>query len=223
MYEVQHRSREEHELYSFTLERRNLQHSYQANLVHIETQVAAKQQEQSLHLSALQGKLFQARALNPARFYGLLSGAGALYGWQKFAVLAHATSPTFLTLLIGALTWNFLSSFNASNFVSAMQVKGDSVELTVNDNLFKSKVVTARTIHIHQVGFYTGNGSQAQSEDQVLLIESHVDAEGNQVNEPLILSLSCDSIGDKNVMNWVLSEQTQDSLTDGDFADLLEQ
>jgi len=81
MYEVQHRSIEEHELYSFNIERKNLAHSYQANLVHIENEVATKQQEQSTEFAVLQDKIFKSRTLNPKRFYGLLSGVGALYGW----------------------------------------------------------------------------------------------------------------------------------------------
>jgi hypothetical protein len=42
LYEVSHRSKEEHDLYSFNIQRNNLAASYRANLAHVQDQIAIR-------------------------------------------------------------------------------------------------------------------------------------------------------------------------------------
>lgn len=224
MYEVQHRSREEHELYSFNLDRKNLAHSYKANLLHIENQIVQKQSQEVANLKTLNGALFKAHFLNPSRFYGLLSGAAALYAWQKFAVLAHSTSPLVMTVAIGALSLNFFKNFSQRNYVSAIKINKDGLaEMTVQDTVFKSRTVQASISNIHTIGYNSLTSSNADKKQTFIQVDEYLDEAGNKNTEPLLLVLPEDCISNREFLDWALAEQSNDSTTDGDFADLLYQ
>lgn len=222
MYQVSHRSREEHELYSFQIERKNLAASYRANLVHVENQVANSQRQQAQHLSQLGGRVYNARLLNPTRLFGLGYAAAGLYTWNKFAVLAHSFNPTLVTIALGVFTLKFIRAFSQTQYIQSVELAEDGkAKLTVQESILKSYSVTADIKDIHQLGVYQENGAQTAYENRILLVNNYTDEAGKTHAEPLIVSLSADSVSNKEVLNFLISEQETKSITDGDFAALL--
>jgi len=128
--------------------------------VHIENQVATQQQNQIVQLQNLAGKIYKARLLSPRRFYGLFSGAAAVYGYNYYAFLAHAYNPTFVTVAIGVLGLHFMTCFKQANFVKEMDWDFESgkVNITVGVTALQSRTIKTSIAAIHQVGVHRMNG-----------------------------------------------------------------
>ena len=71
MYQIQHRTVWEHELYSFKIEREHIKLLYNANEDFLIEVAKANSAKQMLDHSFLKGKVYQRKLLNPNRAKGL--------------------------------------------------------------------------------------------------------------------------------------------------------
>lgn len=97
MYEVQNRSVNEHELFSFEVERHNLSWLYNANTEFVQEMHRVDQNDQLADYTRLgKDEVFRRRALSPRRFKGLgaFASSWALYSYAPYvAMYFGATFP----------------------------------------------------------------------------------------------------------------------------------
>ena len=95
MYEVQNRSVNEHELFSFEVERNNLHWLYNANTDFVQEMYRVDQHDQLADYSRLgKDEVFRRRTLSPRRFKGLgaFFGSWAMYSYAPYIALYCGTS-----------------------------------------------------------------------------------------------------------------------------------
>ncbi len=145
MYEVQNRSVNEHELFSFEVERKNLTWLYRANGEFIEEMHRVDQMDQIADHSRLgKNEVFKRKALNPRRLKGLgafVSSYG-LYSYAPYlAVYCGATLPMLGAVFTGLYG---MLAFSESQIVNSIKIIKDGSEnngrllIQVGDSPFTS-------------------------------------------------------------------------------------
>jgi hypothetical protein len=105
MYEVQNRSVNEHELFSFEVERHNLNQLYQANIEFVHEMNKVDMNDQLADNARLgKDEVFRRRALNPRRFKGLgaFATSWAMYSYAPYIAMYFGTTfPVFGAVCAG--------------------------------------------------------------------------------------------------------------------------
>ena len=143
MYEVQNRSIDEHEQFSFQVERSNLRWLYNANLDFVTERVRVNEVENAADIGSLKGAIFKRKLLSEERLKSL--GAFGLAGvLGTYSVpLGLMVGPTLPAVGIAASLLYGISHFSENNYINSIKVikEGEHAGL-LNINVAKSPFVS---------------------------------------------------------------------------------
>jgi hypothetical protein len=230
MYEVQNRSVEEHELFSFTVERKNLLWVYNANLNFVENLSKGDATDQLADNSRLgPNQIFARRTMNPRRLKGLGAFASAygLFSYAPYlAIYMGATAPYLAAAAAGLYG---MLSFSESQIVNSITVIKDGSDLhgklliNVGLSAFSSTDIVVDVKDVQSIVALGNDDLGYEGEDgNVLHIDRYLDkATGKWVNDARALTLPGDSFRDRRFIDWVLADKKDESSLADDFQDLM--
>lgn len=129
MYEVQNRSVNEHELFSFNIDRANLRWLYRANIDYVQEMVKVDQLDQLADRASLgHNEVFRRRLLSPKKLKGL-GGFASAFGLYAYAPYLTIYIGTTLPLL-GAVAAGFygMLAFSESQIINSITLIKDGSE-----------------------------------------------------------------------------------------------
>lgn len=105
MYEVQNRSIDEHDQYSFGIERKNLKFLYKANLDFVQEMKRINNLDNLVAHGKLNGSIYKQSTLTNKRKKGILALAGAIGAYSKMTALTMMVGSNVATLGIVAAAY----------------------------------------------------------------------------------------------------------------------
>jgi hypothetical protein len=230
LYEVQSRSVNEHELFSFSVERQNLLWVYNANLNYVEQLQRQDVSDQLADFSRLgPNQIFAKRALNPRRFKGIgafISAYGLFTYAPYLAVYVGATAP-FLGAVAAGLYG--MLSFSESQIVNSISLIKDGssnhgkLDINIGLTAFTSTDIIVDVKDVHSLVALGNDDLGYEGQDgNVLRIRRYFDKSTNQwVEKERIVTLPGDAIRDRRFIDWVLADKNEESGLADEFQDLL--
>jgi len=230
MYEVQNRSVNEHELFSFVVERKNLTWLYRANAEFIQEMNRVDQMDQVADHSKLgKNEVFKRKALNPRRLKGLGAFASCfgLYSYAPYlAVYCGATLPMLGAVFSGLYG---MLAFSESQIVNSIKIIKDGTEnngrllIQVGNSAFTSSQII---VDVKDVMSIVALGNDDYGEDgtdgNVLRITRFFDVpKGQWVESERALTLPGDAFRDRYFLDWILADKTEEGSLADDFQDLM--
>ena len=229
MYEVQNRSVNEHELFSFEVERNNLHWLYNANMDFVQEMHKVDQNDQLADYSRLgKDEVFRRRALSPRRFKGLgaFATSWAMYSYAPyFAMYFGATFPVLGAVcagLYGMLQFSESQIVNSIKIIKEQENYGKLL-ITVGDSAFTSSEIIVDAKDVQSI-VALGNDDFGEdgNDGNVLSINRYFCKTNNVwVDKPRALTLPGDAFRDRYFLDWVLADKTGESELLADFQDLM--
>jgi len=144
MYEVQNRSVNEHELFSFEIERNNLHWLYNANTDFVQEMYRVDQNAQLADYSRLgKDEVFGRRVLSPRRFKGVgaFVGSWAMYSYAPYIAMYFGTTVPVLGAVFSGVYG--MLQFSESQIVNSIKIVRDAENygkllITVGNSAFSS-------------------------------------------------------------------------------------
>ena len=118
MYEVQHRSRDEHEAFSIGVERKNLKMLYKANLDFVNEMSRINHFDNLVAHGKLKGSIFKTSMLSRKRQKGLVALATAVAGYMHYTPLTLYMGSNIPTLGLVALAYYGMMQFQDNQLIS---------------------------------------------------------------------------------------------------------
>jgi hypothetical protein len=225
MYEVQNRSVNEHELFSFEVERKNLTWLYRANADFIQEMHRVDQVDQLADHNRLgKNEVFRRRTLNPRRLKGITAFASSygIYTYAPYLAVYLGTTLPMLGVVCAGLYG--MLAFSESQIVNSIKLIKDQSEnhgrLTINvgQSAFTSKDIIVDVKDIQSI-VALGDDSSGDdgNEGNVIRVRRHFDIENQRwVEEEKALTLPGDAFRDRYFLDWILADKNGES---GDLAD----
>ena len=228
LYEIQNRSIDEHEAFSFEIERQNLKWIYNAREdFSKELDRANAVQDLEDHVN-LKGAIFKRKILDPNRLTGLgyFGLAGATYAMFPHAALL--LGPTLTTSLITAASLGGMFKLSDRNQVNSIRLGESSgdIEFNVSTSPFTSRSLVANIRDVQGV-FSVGNDDLGEDdlECNVIQLSNCLDKSTGQVLANESVTLPADAYKDVNMLDWVMSIKTNhpnwEDSTQDEFNDLM--
>jgi len=225
MYEVQNRSVNEHELFSFEVERKNLTWLYRANADFIQEMHRVDSIDQLAdHARLGKNEVFRRRALNPRRLKGLTGFATSfgLYTYAPYLAVYFGTTLPMLGAVFAGLYG--MLAFSESQIINSIKLVKDQSEhhgrllVTVGSSAFVSKDIIVDVKDVHSIVALGDDASGEDGQDgNVLRVKRYYDKENARwVEEERALTLPGDSFRDRYFLDWILADKNGES---GDLAD----
>lgn len=118
MYEVQNRSIDEHDQYSFGIERKNLKFLYKANLDFVQEMKRINNLDNLVAHGKLNGSIYKQSTLTNKRKKGILALAGAIGAYSKMTALTMMVGSNVATLGIVAAAYYGMMQFYDNHIIS---------------------------------------------------------------------------------------------------------
>lgn len=109
---------DEHDAFSLSIERQNLEWLYKANLDYCQEVSRVSFFDNLVHHGSLKGSIFKAKLMSARRLYGLGSLGAASMAYMHMGTLSLMMGPTVPTLGIVAATVYGLKAFNEQSKIS---------------------------------------------------------------------------------------------------------
>lgn len=185
MYEVQNRSVNEHELFSFEVERKNLTWLYRANLNFVQEMHRVDSIDQIADHSKLRkDEVFRRKTLNPRRLKGLTAFASSfgLYTYAPYLAVYFGTTVPMLGAVVAGLYG--MLSFSESQIVNSIKLIKDQSEhhgrlnITIGESAFNSKDIIVDVKDVHSI-VALGNDDYGEDgqDGNVLRVKRYFDKE----------------------------------------------
>ena len=139
MYEVQNRTREEHNAFSLGVERKSLRNLYKANLEFVDELNRVNNLDTLVQHGKLKGSVFRAKTLSTGRIRGVMALAAAAAGYSNIATLSLLLGPNVATFGLVATTYFGLKQFQNTQSISQI----DFIEEGANAGKLRVKVQTS--------------------------------------------------------------------------------
>lgn len=228
MYEIQSRSVDEHEAFSFEIERQNLKWLSDANKSFSE-QMGQENALMDLHAhSHLKGKIFKRKVMDPGRLKGLgfFGLTGLLYAYFPYVACQLGAPLTTFAMtgssFAGMLHLSETNTINAIEFLKEGEHAG-KLKFTVSATLFKSKdlIVDANNAQ-GMISLSNDDVGEDGFESNLVHLSDFLDASTGQVVAGDSFVLPADGWKDLSVTDWILSVKGTGT-TDADFNDYMMQ
>lgn len=230
MYEVQNRSVNEHELFSFEVERKNLTWLYRANGDFIQEMHRVDLQDQVADHSKLgKDEVFKRKTLSPRRFKGVGAFAASfgIYTYAPYIAAYLGTTLPMLGAVFGGLYG--MLAFSESQIVNSIKIIKDQSEnhgrlnITVGDSAFTTSNII---VDVKDVVSIVALGNDDFGEDgtdgNVLRIKRFFDSSTSQwVETERALTLPGDAFRDRYFLDWILADKSGEGNLADDFQDLM--
>lgn len=229
LYEIQHRSIEEHEAFSFQIERENLKWLYNANQDFNKEIIRANALEDLNHQANLSGLVFKRKAMDPVKLKGLgyFGLAGASYAYWPHVAQYLGQGGTTLAITAACLAgMSTVASqeptINTITFVESGEHAG-SVEINVQETLLKTKTIVANVSNVMALASL-GNDDLGEDdlESNVVLVQNYHDVASGETVERGEFILPADSYRDVKALDWILAPKHAEDSTLDDFNDLVQ-
>jgi hypothetical protein len=229
MYEVQNRSVEDHELYSFNIERENLRFLTNAHQTYL-AEIRRLNDIEDLRAHANLGDaIFKRKPLAWDRYTGLsyLSAAGLTYAYFPLVAGFFGSNLTMLGMtgasLYGMTTFVETNVVNSISLVSDGEYQG-KLKINVSNSLISSRDIIANVGDVQAVFSHTSSDyEQNDIENNVIHVRSYIENGKEQQDGHFILP--ADAWKDFNMLDWVLRSKTasEQDTTGALFDDLMNQ
>lgn len=202
MYEVQNRSVDEHQNFSFSIERDNLRWLYQANLDFCDEMTRVNRLEQMADHGDLKGSVFKAKMMGPNRLKGLGSffvASQLMANMSVFTALVGHTVP--IVGVAGSVMYG-ISKFSEQKTIKEIKIVKDGehkgkLEISVAASPFVTKKIIARANDVRSVvALGDDNIGAADTDANLIEIDSFEDAEGVTHSQDTFI-LPADSFRDR--------------------------
>jgi hypothetical protein len=230
MYEVQNRSVNEHELFSFQVERHNLRWLYNANGEYINQLRKVDQLDQMADYKSLgQDEVFKRRTMNPRRLKGLGAFASSLYLYTYAPYLTLYLGSTVPILGAVAAAFYGMFSFAENQIVNSIKIIKDGgahhghIHINIGESAFSSSdiIVDVRDIK-SMVALGNDDLGEDNKDGNVLYIKRYFNkSTGKWVEAPRALTLPGDAYRDRNFIEWINSDKEGESDLTEAFNDLM--
>lgn len=229
MYEVQNRSVNEHELFSFEIDRNNLRWLYNSNTDFIQEIRRGDTLDQLADYARLgPNEVFRRRALNPRRLKGITSLA-ASFGFYSYApylaVYLGSTVPVLGAVaagLFGMLQFSESQIVNSITIVKEGEHKG-YLKFNINTSPFTSENIVVDSKDVQSVVALGNDGLGVENQDgNVIVVKRfYCSYEGHWIEEQRALTLPGDAFRDRTFLDWILADKSGEGSLAADFQDLM--
>jgi hypothetical protein len=152
MYEVRHRSVDEHQQFSLNVERRNLKWLYEANKDFIMETNHINTLDQMADHTSLKGKIFKAKALNPRRLKGLAALGFSGLAYTNLMALTLLMGPTIPLTSVALATFYGMYSFSDKDYISSIESgPNGELKMTIQRSIFVSHQITTNVKSVRSV------------------------------------------------------------------------
>ena len=168
LYQVENRSADEHEAFSFSIERQNLKWLWEANEDFLREMGKANKIDDMSNHANLKGSIFKRKTLDPHRVksLGYFALSGALWTYSPF--LAATFGSSFTTLAITSAAVTGMWKFNENNVINNIRVcpEGQNkgmLEIVVSTSPISSRTIFAHMQNCHAI-FAVSNDDQGEED-----------------------------------------------------------
>ena len=215
MYEVQNRSKDEHDAFSIGIERKNLNWLYQANLEFVKEMTRINHLDNLVAHGKLKGSIYKANKLSWRTLKGISTLGITALGYLNMAQLSLLLGPNVATLgLIGTAVYG-TSMFRESNTVSQIDymTEGENqgkLRIKVQSSLVSSRWIVANANEVRSILNLTGSDfSQDTSAGNVLSVGEYLDESTGEMCQGGCFTLPADGVSDSTSLEWVLAAKDQ--------------
>lgn len=210
---MQNRSVEEHEAFSFQIERENLKWLYNAKQDFSKEMDRANALEDLNAHANLGGKIFKRKAMDPKRLNGLgyFGFAGFTYMYFPYIAMHLGNNLSLLAMsaasVMGMLKFSERNVINSIQFIKEGQDAGKLL-INVSTSPLTSKNIVASVSNV-QAQLSIGNDDMGENDLESNLVEVRDFYEGGVLKSFDTFLLPADSWKDYNMLDWVLSVKTK--------------
>ena len=215
MYEVQNRTKEEHDAFSIGIERKNLNWLYQANLEFVREMTRINHLDNLVAHGHLKGSIFRARKFNVRILKGVSCLGGSVLGYMNLAQLSLILGPNVATLGLIATAAYGTSMFRESNSVSQIDyiAEGENrgkLRIKIQNSLISSKWIVASANEVSSILNLTGSDfSSDTSAGNVITVGEYLDESTGEMCQGGTFTIPADGVSDQTSLEWVLSSKSQ--------------
>jgi hypothetical protein len=208
----------EHELFSFKVERSNIRWLYQANADFIQEMRRVDALDQLAdHKSLKLNEVFRRRTLNPRRLKGLGAFASALglYTYAPYlTIYLGTTMPIFGAVAAGLYG---MLAFSESQIVNSIILIKDGSEnhgkllVTVGESAFTTSQIIVDVRDVQSICALGNDDLGIENQDgNVLSIKRHFcKATNSWVEQERALTLPGDAFRDRSFVEWILADKSE--------------
>lgn len=228
LYEIQNRSIDEHEAFSFELQRQNLKWLYNASQEYTREMTRLNNIEDLINHKNLNGKIFKRKPMDPSRLKGLGYFGVAGMTWAYFPGIAATLGSTATMLGISGASVMGMMKFSEKNVINSIEFVTEDDEYTgmLKFNVSTSPL-TSKDILVSQSNaqgmLSLANDDMGENDIDNNVIQLTNYQEGNNTVEEGYFTLPADSWKDMSMLDWVLSIKNSSETTDDLFNDLMMQ
>ena len=149
IYQVENRSADEHEAFSFSIERQNLKWLWEANEDLLREMGKANKIDDMSNHANLKGSIFKRKSLDPHRVKSLsyFALSGALWTYSPF--IAATFGSNFSTFAIASAAVTGMLKFNENNVINNIKVCASGDKQGMLEIVVSTSPISSRTIHAH--------------------------------------------------------------------------
>lgn len=231
LYEVKHRSTLEHDTFSFTVDRRNLNSLYKANMEYVNEIATFNEAENQRNISHLKGKAFKAHMLGKGRLrgFGAFALSACIYNnWTYLALMMGNTVPMMAVTFGVVYGVHKFSSVQKEVTAIEFEKEGNHegwLKVTINEGPFNSKTVFVNPVNMMGIGNYGLDTEDiSESHKHIIRISEYEDSDGTVHQEEVVVSMPEDAYREHTAMDWILQKKSEDeSETTALYNDLVRQ
>lgn len=185
----------------------------------LQDQINNRDLDKRVKYSQLGDKIFKARAMNPAKLWGLASASLSGYIWWYFPYIVASYGFNTTAFLGTASILYSMSAFSTPPFIKSIKVDAETgnLKIEVGKSAFFASQITCQAGALQKL-----SAMPEEEGDVTCVVVEHVNAEGKKVEEPLVLAMPGDAIKDTEYVDFLLEQKTENSTTDADFFGLME-
>ena len=226
MYEVQNRSKDEHDAFSLGVERKNIKWLYKANLDFVNEMARINHLDNLVSHGKLKGSIFRARKFGPKRQKGLLSLALSVFGYTHMAALSSIVGPNVATVGLVASAYYGMMQFYDNQMISQIDFirEGENagkMRMKIQKSYFSSYWVI---VHPRNARSVINMQNREVYGDQV---DSHIVHLDHYINESTgdrgqgTFTLPSDAVQDNISLEWALAPKDTTTVTLATFNDMV--
>lgn len=226
MYEVQNRSKEEHDAFSLGVERKNLRWLYKANLNFVSEMSRINHLDNLVAHGKLKGSIFKAKKFGPKRQRGLLSLALSVFGYTNMATMTMMVGPNVATLGVVATAYYGMMQFYDNQMISQIDFirEGENagkLRMKVQKSVFSSYWVIVHPRNSRSVVSMQKNDVFGEELDQhIVHLDEYIKESTGERGEGTF-SLPVESVQDNISLEWALAPKDTTTVTLPTFNDLV--
>lgn len=228
VYEIQNRSIEEHEDFSFEIERENLKWLSNSHNEYL-TAISRDDHIDDLdNVKSLAGKVYKRKFLDEKKIFGFgyFGLAGLIYGTYPHMVMHMGSTATLLGICGASVAGMF--KFAEKDFVNAIEFikegpSAGALKVSVSTGPFTSKDLIVDVSNVRSViGLGNTDPLEGELEPNVICMANYTDvASGALVSEEKFLLLPTEAFKDVFLLEWILSIKGDETQTDALFNDVM--